>query len=202
MILAIKDRLKYFRKTNPNSTLLDLIIYLVLGFVKILKAKYYLRGCVVGNMVSVSGKPKIDNQGEMIFNDDVRIWSNIVQAKLFTGKQGKLIVGNNSRINGVHIDAQKLIVIGENVRIAPYSIILDSDFHDINNHFSEGTSKAIVIENDVWIATRATILKGVNIGKGAVVAAGAVVIRDVPAYTLVGGVPAQFIRKLKEPNQP
>lgn len=51
------------------------------------------------------------------------------------------------------------------------------------------------IGNDVWIGTGAIILKGVNIGDGAVVAAGAVVTKDVPPYTIVGGVPANVIRK-------
>lgn len=53
----------------------------------------------------------------------------------------------------------------------------------------------IVVGNDVWIGYRATILSGVSIGDGAIVAAGAVVTHDVPAYTIVGGVPAHEIRK-------
>jgi acetyltransferase-like isoleucine patch superfamily enzyme len=52
-----------------------------------------------------------------------------------------------------------------------------------------------VIEDDVWIGARATLLKGVHIGRGAVIAAGAVVTRDVPSYTIVGGVPARPIRQ-------
>jgi len=52
----------------------------------------------------------------------------------------------------------------------------------------------VVIEDDVWIGTRAIILHGVTIGRGAVVAAGAVVTRDVPPYAIVGGVPARIIR--------
>lgn len=53
---------------------------------------------------------------------------------------------------------------------------------------------SIVIGNDVWIGTRATILEGVNIGDGAVVAAGAVVTKDVPSYAIVGGVPSKVIK--------
>ena len=53
----------------------------------------------------------------------------------------------------------------------------------------------IEIEDDVWIGYRATILSGVHIGRGAVVAAGALVNKDVPAYSIVGGVPARIIRK-------
>ena len=54
----------------------------------------------------------------------------------------------------------------------------------------------IVIEDDVWIGTAATIMQGVTIGAGSVVAAGAVVTRDVPAQTLVAGVPAQVIKTI------
>lgn len=59
----------------------------------------------------------------------------------------------------------------------------------------EGTSKGdIVLEDDVWIGYRATVLSGVHIGQGAVVAAGSVVTQDVPAYAIVGGVPAKVLR--------
>jgi len=54
--------------------------------------------------------------------------------------------------------------------------------------------KPVVIEDDVWIAARSIILPGVTIGKGAVIAAGAVVTKDVPPYTVVGGVPARKIK--------
>jgi acetyltransferase-like isoleucine patch superfamily enzyme len=54
--------------------------------------------------------------------------------------------------------------------------------------------RPIVIEDDVWVGCNATILKGVRIGRGAIVAAGAVVVRDVPPYTLVGGVPARVLK--------
>ncbi|WP_158233275.1 DapH/DapD/GlmU-related protein [Reichenbachiella sp. 5M10] len=147
-------------------------------------------------MVSTNKKPLIDNQGEIIIGDEVRVWSNIIQSKLLSGKKGKLIIGKNSRINGAHIDAQHLIKIGENCRIAPYTLIIDSDFHDTKDHFSNVEGQAIIIEDNVWITSRATVLKGVTIGKGAVIATGAVVTKDVPPYTLVGGVPAKKIKDL------
>lgn len=59
----------------------------------------------------------------------------------------------------------------------------------------EGTSKGnIIIDDDVWIGYGATIMSGVHIGQGAVVAAGAVVTKDIPAYAIVGGVPAKIIK--------
>ncbi len=62
-------------------------------------------------------------------------------------------------------------------------------------HAMEGGSKGdIVVEDDVWIGYGATILSGVHIGQGAVIAAGAVVARDVPPYAIVGGVPAKIIK--------
>lgn len=65
----------------------------------------------------------------------------------------------------------------------------------ILNYSAEAISKGdIVVEDDVWIGERAIILSGVNIGQGAVIAAGAVVTKDVPPYAIVGGVPAKVIR--------
>lgn len=194
---AIKAKLDAFRKENPDASIFAFGINVWRGAWRILMGKYYLRNCKAGSMVSVNGRPVIDNKGIMEFGNEVRIWSTIIQAKLYTGKKGRLIVGRNSRLNGVHIDVRELVVIGENVRIAPYTIIMDSDFHDLNNHFADGVSKPIVIGDDVWIATRSTILKGVTIGKGSVVATGAIVTHDVPEYSVVGGIPAKVIKKLK-----
>lgn len=55
--------------------------------------------------------------------------------------------------------------------------------------------KDVIIEEDVWIGANVTILKGVTIGKLSIIAAGALVIKDVPPYSIVGGVPAKFLKK-------
>jgi acetyltransferase-like isoleucine patch superfamily enzyme len=194
---VLQSKLKVFREENPEASLVAFGMNVWRGAWRVFMGKIYLRHCKAGKLVSVNGRPVIDNQGVMEFGDEVRIWSTIIQAKLYTGKKGRLIVGKNSRLNGVHIDVRELVVIGQNVRIAPYTIIMDSDFHDLNNHFADGASKPIIISDDAWIATRSTILKGVTIGKGSVVATGAVVTRDVPDYSVVAGVPAKVIKKLK-----
>ena len=86
------------------------------------------------------------------------------------------------------------ITIGENVKISEDVIIRDSDNHEVVGS-NRKVSEPIVIGNNVWIGMRATILKGVHIGDGAIIAAGAVVTKDVPANSLVGGVPAKIIKE-------
>ncbi|WP_424320464.1 acyltransferase [Lacticaseibacillus chiayiensis] len=86
------------------------------------------------------------------------------------------------------------ITIGNDVAIAENVTIRDSDNHTV---IREGfkKSKPILIEDHVWIGMNATVLKGVVIGTGAIVAAGAVVTKNVPAHSLVAGVPAKVIKK-------
>jgi len=198
---VLTRRVEMIRENNPDRSNVGLLIDTVAdvfgGLRKMLAARYYLRGCQLGKMVSVNGKPLFRNEGRVILGNEVRIWSVIQQAKIFVGKGAILSIGDNSRVNGVHISASERIEIGRNVRMAPYTIIMDDDFHDSSNHFSSGKKAPIIIEDDVWIATRAIILKGVTIGKGAVVAAGAVVSKDVEPYTVVAGVPAKPIKKLQ-----
>lgn len=166
------------------------------GLYRLIAAKWYLRNCTsVGKMVSVNKKPLLVNKGRIVIGHEVRIWSNIQQSKIFVEKGALLSIGNNSRVNGVHISASQHITIGNNVRIAPYTIIIDNDYHKIEDHFSdEGKKSPIIIEDDVWITMNCMIMKGVRIGKGAVIAAGAVVTKDVAPYSVVGGVPAKLIK--------
>lgn len=91
------------------------------------------------------------------------------------------------------------LLIGNNVLLAPYCAILAANhvFADRDQTIaSQGvSSKGIVIEDDVWIGSHASILDGVTVGRGSVVAAGAVVTKDVPRYSVVAGVPAQVISR-------
>lgn len=67
--------------------------------------------------------------------------------------------------------------------------------------YADSEKHHVVIGNDVWIGANVSILNGVHIGDGAVIAAGAVVVKDVPPYTVVGGVPAKEIKKRFTPEQ-
>lgn len=90
------------------------------------------------------------------------------------------------------VDARGGISIGSNVVIASHVLLITAD-HDIQGPDFLGRLAPIRLEDRVWIGSRAVILKGVSIGEGAVVAAGSVVHRDVPPWSIVSGVPAQVI---------
>ncbi len=100
---------------------------------------------------------------------------------------------------GVFLDGRNKLKIGDNVDIASDVMIYNSE-HDINDSDFQATSAPVEIGDYVFIGPRAVILPGVKIGRGVVIAAGAVVTKDVLEFAVVGGVPAQVIgeRKLKD----
>lgn len=103
-----------------------------------------------------------------------------------------LTLGSGYINNNATIDCFASITIGHDAAISSGVTIRDSDNHSINGNAV--IAAPIVIEDHVWIGLNATILKGVRIGSGSVVAAGAVVTSDVPRNSLVGGVPAKVIK--------
>lgn len=112
-------------------------------------------------------------------------------------------LGNNLIFNrNVSITARSKVSLGNDVLLGPNVVINDSNhlFLDRDKPITKQghTAEEIIIEDDVWIASNSVILKGVHIGKGAVVAAGSVVTKDVPPYAVVAGVPARQIKKRGE----
>lgn len=146
---------------------------------------------VVGAHARTSGCPRIVNDGRMEIGAHVLLRSVNVPVELCTDAGAFLSIGDGSRLNyGISVGATSRVEIGKHVRIGPYAMITDSDYHDVHRRWMRPPSKPVVIEDHVWIGAKASILKGVRVGHGAVVATGSVVTRDVPPFTIVAGVPA------------
>ena len=126
---------------------------------------------------------------------------------LATEENGYIEIGDYSFISGAAIIANSRIVIGKHVFIAGGVTIVDSDFHPLDpaarmrdtiavstvgnkSMRPDFESSPVTIEDDVWIGFNATILKGVTIGKGSVIQPGAVILKNVPAGSIVSGNPA------------
>ncbi len=112
---------------------------------------------------------------------------------------GRLQIGRHCVVNvGCFFDLNDTITIGDRVAIGHEALLLTAS-HAIGDgaqRSGEITTAPIVIEDGVWLGARVTVLPGIRIGAGSIVAAGAVVTRDVPPNSLVGGVPAEIRRQL------
>jgi acetyltransferase-like isoleucine patch superfamily enzyme len=111
-----------------------------------------------------------------------------------------IFVGEDSYMNGGQLRASKnaKIIIGDNCLIS-YNVHIRTDMHNYKERYKlileQGHSEeSIVIQDDVWIGYGAQIMSGVSIGKGAIIAAGSIVTKDVPEYAIVAGVPARIIK--------
>ena len=97
---------------------------------------------------------------------------------------------------GAAISAHEHVKIGDRVRMGPYAIVMDSDYHAARDR-GERPTAPIIIEEDVWLAGRVSVLRGSRIGRGSVITAGSVVSGEIPAGVIAGGVPARVIRRIE-----
>lgn len=131
---------------------------------------------------------------------------NVVVGKNSSITYKNVSVGNNVSIgkNAEFMCTRDQIKIGDHVVFGPHVFMITGGHRtDIKGRYMDEITndekrpeddRGIVLEGDNWIGANAVILKGVTVGKGAVVAAGAVVTKDVPAYSIVGVVPAKVIK--------
>jgi acetyltransferase-like isoleucine patch superfamily enzyme len=116
--------------------------------------------------------------------------------------KGQLSIGDNVGISNSSIYCVEKIKIGNNVLIGGDCKIYDTDFHSIlainrlKTPEVDIKSKPVLIQNNVFIGTGSIILKGVNIGKNSVIAAGSVVSKDIPNNEIWGGNPIRFLKKI------
>lgn len=115
-------------------------------------------------------------------------------------EESYLSIGNRVFLNhNCAITCVDRIEIGDNCAIANNVVIIDHDHKISDSGIVDGyTSAQIKIGRNVWIGANSTILKGVSIGDGSIIAAGAVVNKDIPPFELWGGIPAMRIRSLKQ----
>ncbi|HEX5009687.1 MAG TPA: acyltransferase [Planctomycetota bacterium] len=179
-----------------------LLARLATGASRLVAARLWLRRARLGRRVRVRGRPLLEGLGTFVIEDDVAIWSHLARTQLSAGPGATLRLGAGTFVNtGASISARASVDIGRRCQIANHVAIMDSDFHGLIERDQPEPPAPIVIEDDVWLAVRSTVLKGVRIGRGAVVAAGAVVVSDVPPYALVAGVPARVVRTLRAPER-
>jgi maltose O-acetyltransferase len=120
-----------------------------------------------------------------------------VRCELTTHASGCIEIADRVFVNyGTSISAHSLVRIGDRCQIGQYAILLDCDYHNPQQDGGHGSSAPIVLEERVWLAARTTVLHGVTIGRGSIIAAGAVVTKDVPPGVIAGGVPARILREL------
>lgn len=157
---------------------------------------YRRRFTTLGGVPNLTGWPQISNDGELHVGRGFTLMGDIHRCSLGIYPNAVLRIGANVVINnGTIISVRHRVEIGEGTGIGYHCLIMDSDGHPLapGLPINEGP---ITIGRHVWIASKASILQGVTIGDFAVVATGAVVTKDVPAYAVVAGVPAKVIRML------
>ena len=164
-------------------------------------------GCVdfgarVKGNVKLGSEVYIESGAELVAlgSEEITVGANsfILRGSILHPYDGKIIVGKNVGINHYCvIYGMGGVTIGDDVMMATSCILVSGNHNyerlDIPMHSQGVTRKAIYINNNVWLGARVTILAGVEIGEGAIIAAGAVVTTDIPAYSIAAGVPARVI---------
>ena len=194
--------------------------HLKMGFFKFYNRIYFrLLGIKYGTNLQVFNKIYVRGKGKIIIGDNLIFTSGDglnplcrnIRGMLYTATCGEIHIGNNVGISSVCLWAQKYIKIGDNVNIGADSLIIDTDAHphsyckrraahdykkieNISEYEASIKSAPITIEEDVWIGARCIILKGVHIGARSIIAAGSVVVKDIPADCIAGGNPCKVIR--------
>jgi acetyltransferase-like isoleucine patch superfamily enzyme len=187
-------------------------------FTRILKSYYikYLNNKYV--QLLIDGSSKI-NWSKQFINSKPNCQFNLGKQSIFEGlfifdkENAKIKIGNRTFIGGeTKIIAASEVEVGDDVLISWGCNIVDHDSHATNfekrkddvinwgkgiKNWEHVTIKKVTICNKVWIGFGVSILKGVTIGEGAVIAAGSLVTKDVAPYTIVGGNPAKFIKENK-----
>jgi len=121
----------------------------------------------------------------------------VVRRGVYLGSPNELELGDGTFLGRASLYCTGGVKIGKNVNVSDGAVIITAK-HDVNSPQFEARYEPITIEDWAWVATNAIVLAGVTVGEGAVVAAGAVVTKDVAPYSIVGGNPAKVIGERKK----
>jgi len=175
---------------------------------------FYVNGVSYNKNFITKGVPLIgvNRIGSLIIGSHFRMNNGILHNQIGRNqrcifkveKNAVLEIGNNVNMSSTAIVCCEKITIKDNVKIGGNVTIYDTDFHSLEvnertklqEDLSLRVNKPVVIEENVFIGAHCTILKGVTIGKNAVIGAGAIVTKDVPENEIWGGNPAKIIRKV------
>lgn len=155
-------------------------------------------------------KSKITLGEKVVLNSDAKKSNTALtfSCTLACGYNGHIEIGDNTMLNGVSITSYDKVSIGKNCQIASCTMISDTDFHPTDFRIREMevlgmkishadvNKSPVTIGDNVWIGWGCIILKGVKIGENSIIAAGSVVIKDIPANVLAAGNPAVIKRQL------
>lgn len=166
--------------------------------VELLSASLWLRQVdEVGPGVRTLGRPRIHNLGRVVIGAGTLLRSVNVPVELACEEGAELLIGSEVRLNyGVSIGVRGRVEIGDRVRLGPYVMVIDSEYHDLHDRSLRPAPQPVKICDDAWIGAKASVLPGVTVGRASVVGTAAVVTRDVPDFTIVAGVPAKKIGEL------
>lgn len=150
----------------------------------------------VGERARAEGRPRIESR-RLFVGDDFLLWSR--DQRTYIGGNGRIEIDDRVFVNsGAYILAHNQVKLGDDVAVGLGAVVVDSDMHGIAA--DPVRYDDTVIGSGSWIALRASVLGGVRVGRRCIVAAGAVVTRDVEDDTVVAGVPARAIRRIDYPD--
>jgi galactoside O-acetyltransferase len=181
----------------------------LISLLNTLHARRYRKHCVVDKTSSVDYRRLVVRGNSKLYVADHSV---LLCTIVFEGNSGELRVGSRTYIGASVLICTNEIVIGNDVLIAWGCTIIDHNSHsiywderrdDVARYLSKSKqdwstigSAKIAINDKAWVGFNSTIMKGVTIGEGAVVAAGSVVVKDVPPYCVVGGNPARVVKEI------
>lgn len=190
-------------------------------FIALLKSPIYtplahltllLNGVKVAKGLWVRGiiKVLVTRRGKVLIGENFKINSgknyNIIgrQQKTTLWVEGKLTIGNNVGMSSTAIICNHSITIGNNVTIGGNTVVYDTDFHSLDPSIrgtaldlSNAKKMPVIISDSVFIGAHTTILKGVTIGRNAIIGACSVVTKDIPENEVWAGNPARCLKQLK-----